>query len=297
MAVSLAPLVQFFGSYAASPCRIATTRVCRSHLARRALATGVSFSGAGGGAAGGAAAGGGKFSAGDTGSSSSSGALGGGALGGGALGGGAPQFIPPPTTAIIAPSREALQLYREILRTAKGFWWEDDYGQPFGEQLAKSARREFEDWRGERDPEVIANRIMVRALARNSPVLARRCRPRAGELCSRDAALLARAQITRHCLMDIQNQVRPAPRERAHTPRRSRGGLCARAQRGAHAARGPLRSTRSGPLSWSRSQCPEYPDTERPHRLPASALHRSWGCRAPDPRPRRAGTISRYSRE
>jgi hypothetical protein len=75
---------------------------------------------------------------------------------------GVAQFIPPPTTAVIAPSREALRLYREILRTAKGFWWEDDYGQPFGEQLAKSARREFEDWRGERDPEVIANRIMVR---------------------------------------------------------------------------------------------------------------------------------------
>lgn len=187
-----APLGHLFHSHITFPCRIATTRVCRSHLARRALATGVSFSGAGGGAggaAGGAAAGGGKFSAGDTGSSSSSGALGGGALGGGALSGGAPQFIPPPTTAIIAPSREALQLYREILRTAKGFWWEDDYGQPFGEQLAKSARREFEDWRGERDPEVIANRIMVRALAPNSPVLARRCRPRAGELRSRDSAL------------------------------------------------------------------------------------------------------------
>ena len=187
-----APLGHLFHSHITFPCRIATTRVCRSHLARRALATGVSFSGAGGGAggaAGGAAAGGGKYSAGDTGSSSSSGALGGGALGGGALSGGAPQFIPPPTTAIIAPSREALQLYREILRTAKGFWWEDDYGQPFGEQLAKSARREFEDWRGERDPEVIANRIMVRALARNSPVLARRCRPRAGELRSRDSAL------------------------------------------------------------------------------------------------------------
>ena len=78
---------------------------------------------------------------------------------------GTPQFIPPPTTAVIAPSREALRLYREILRTAKGFWWEDDYGQPFSEQLAKSARREFEDWRGERDPEVIANRIMVRPVS------------------------------------------------------------------------------------------------------------------------------------
>jgi hypothetical protein len=89
---------------------------------------------------------------------------------------GAAQFIPPPTTAVIAPSREALRLYREILRTAKGFWWEDDYGQPFGEQLAKSARREFEDWRGERDPEVIANRIMVRLAVPCDTYHARLCR-------------------------------------------------------------------------------------------------------------------------
>ena len=62
-------------------------------------------------------------------------------------------LVPPPATAVIAPSREALRLYREILQTARGFWWEDDHGLPFGEQLARSARREFEDWRGETDPE------------------------------------------------------------------------------------------------------------------------------------------------
>ena len=117
------------------------------------------------------------------------------------LAGAAQSIIPPPTTAVIAPSREALRLYREILRTAKGFWWEDDYGQPFGEQLAKSARREFEDWRGERDPEVIANRIMVRLCLFAAPhaVLA-------GPLLCDGARGLP--QITRHCLMDIQNQVR-----------------------------------------------------------------------------------------
>ena len=110
------------------------------------------------------------------------------------------QFILPPTTAVIAPSREALRLYREIPRTAKGFWWEDDYGQPFGEQLAKSARREFEDWRGERDPEV-ANRIMVRSFRLSWSHTIR---------CSATARA-AVPQITRHCLMDIQNQVRCDP--------------------------------------------------------------------------------------
>ena len=116
---------------------------------------------------------------------------------------GAAQFIiPPPTAAVIAPSREALRLYREILRTAKGFWWEDDYGQPFGEQLAKSARREFEDWRGERDPEVIANRIMVRLFSVCCGTYAMFPVPL---LCDGTRGF---PQITRHCLMDIQNQVR-----------------------------------------------------------------------------------------
>lgn len=115
---------------------------------------------------------------------------------------GAAQFIiPPPTAAVIAPSREALRLYREILRTAKGFWWEDDYGQPFGEQLAKSARREFEDWRGERDPEVIANRIMVRLFL----FAAAHAMFPVPLLCDGTRGF---PQITRHCLMDIQNQVR-----------------------------------------------------------------------------------------
>ena len=81
---------------------------------------------------------------------------------GGANPGAPTLLVPPPATAVIAPSREALRLYREILQTARGFWWEDDHGLPFGEQLARSARREFEDWRGETDPEAIANRIMVR---------------------------------------------------------------------------------------------------------------------------------------
>ena len=89
---------------------------------------------------------------------------------------GAPTLlVPPPATAVIAPSREALRLYREILQTARGFWWEDDHGLPFGEQLARSARREFEDWRGETDPEAIANRIMVRRppLRPSRPLLTR----------------------------------------------------------------------------------------------------------------------------
>ena len=74
--------------------------------------------------------------------------------------------------AVQGPRQEALQLYREILQTAHAFSWMDDHGDPWRDGITKSARREFEDWRGERDPALIAERIM----------------------------------ISRHCLMDIQNR-------------------------------------------------------------------------------------------
>ncbi len=66
------------------------------------------------------------------------------------------------------PNREALQLYRDILRTCRGFYWNDVDGTnwfvmtpatleihslnnfPRGEKLAKSARDEFEQARFER---------------------------------------------------------------------------------------------------------------------------------------------------
>uniref|UniRef100_A0A0D9VP98 Complex 1 LYR protein domain-containing protein n=1 Tax=Leersia perrieri TaxID=77586 RepID=A0A0D9VP98_9ORYZ len=56
--------------------------------------------------------------------------------------------------------REALALYRDILRVTRLFEWPDDRGVPWRETLRANARREFEEARGERDPEVVA-RLLI----------------------------------------------------------------------------------------------------------------------------------------
>uniref|UniRef100_A0ACD5TUC0 Uncharacterized protein n=1 Tax=Avena sativa TaxID=4498 RepID=A0ACD5TUC0_AVESA len=56
--------------------------------------------------------------------------------------------------------REALGLYRDILRATRLFEWPDDRGVPWRESLRANARREFEEARGERDPEVVA-RLLI----------------------------------------------------------------------------------------------------------------------------------------
>ena len=97
--------------------------------------------------------------------------------------------------------------YREILKTAGAFAWADDHGRPWDGEIARSARREFEDWAGafllhpasdpsknteffnlvwcnlemrvlfccgnagERDPELIATRMMVCKQTRAPQVL------------------------------------------------------------------------------------------------------------------------------
>ena len=77
-------------------------------------------------------------------------------------------IIGPPTSPVIDPKREVVQLYREILQTARAMTWKDEHGRPWGETVQASARREFEDWSGERDPALVAERIMVRASHRGS---------------------------------------------------------------------------------------------------------------------------------
>ena len=57
--------------------------------------------------------------------------------------------------------REALSLYREILRTTKAFHWCDEQGIPWNERLRKEARREFEISREERDPLIIARMLVT----------------------------------------------------------------------------------------------------------------------------------------
>jgi hypothetical protein len=57
--------------------------------------------------------------------------------------------------------KEALSLYREILRTAKHFHWADvKTGQPYNLLLKKQARQEFEASREEQDPLILA-RLLV----------------------------------------------------------------------------------------------------------------------------------------
>ena len=59
-----------------------------------------------------------------------------------------------------ATRREALSLYREILRTCKAFHWCDERGEPWNRRLRAEARREFEAARFERDPLIVA-RLLV----------------------------------------------------------------------------------------------------------------------------------------
>uniref|UniRef100_A0A7S2YSI5 Complex 1 LYR protein domain-containing protein n=1 Tax=Entomoneis paludosa TaxID=265537 RepID=A0A7S2YSI5_9STRA len=57
--------------------------------------------------------------------------------------------------------REALSLYREILRTAKHFHWADEKtGEPWNKLLKQQARKEFDEAKQETDPLIIA-RLLV----------------------------------------------------------------------------------------------------------------------------------------
>ncbi|KAJ1266345.1 hypothetical protein BS78_08G144000 [Paspalum vaginatum] len=56
--------------------------------------------------------------------------------------------------------REALSLYRDIIRATRLFVWLDPRGVPWGEVLRANARREFEEAREERDPEVVT-RLLI----------------------------------------------------------------------------------------------------------------------------------------
>eukprot|EP00953_Heterococcus_sp_UTEX-ZZ885_P032742 17082-Heterococcus_DN1.PRE.1 len=46
-------------------------------------------------------------------------------------------------------NREALHLYRDILRSCKRFHWCNEKGEPWSELLRQSARKEFEQAREE----------------------------------------------------------------------------------------------------------------------------------------------------
>lgn len=56
--------------------------------------------------------------------------------------------------------REAIWLYRDILRTARQFTWTDKDGKSWRDKLVASARKEFEIARGERDPAIIGQLLV-----------------------------------------------------------------------------------------------------------------------------------------
>ncbi|XP_020578065.1 uncharacterized protein LOC110023142 isoform X2 [Phalaenopsis equestris] len=56
--------------------------------------------------------------------------------------------------------REALCLYRDIIRATRFFSWPDARGIPWRDVLRSNARQEFEEARFERDPEVIT-RLLI----------------------------------------------------------------------------------------------------------------------------------------
>ncbi|KAL6982655.1 hypothetical protein U1Q18_016042 [Sarracenia purpurea var. burkii] len=56
--------------------------------------------------------------------------------------------------------REALSLYRDILRASRFFMWPDSRGFLWRDVLRENARKEFEEARFEKDPEIIT-RLLI----------------------------------------------------------------------------------------------------------------------------------------
>lgn len=62
--------------------------------------------------------------------------------------------------SLTSTRREALSLYRDVLRTSRFFTWPDARGVPWREALRENARKEFEEARFETDPEVVT-RLLI----------------------------------------------------------------------------------------------------------------------------------------
>jgi len=62
---------------------------------------------------------------------------------------------------LLTARREALALYREVLRVSNLFVWRDERGGEWAQRIRSSARGEFEAARGESDPEMAARMIVT----------------------------------------------------------------------------------------------------------------------------------------
>lgn len=61
---------------------------------------------------------------------------------------------------LISTRREALHLYRDILRATRYFMWPDSRGVLWRDVLRENARKEFEEARFEKDPEIVT-RLLI----------------------------------------------------------------------------------------------------------------------------------------
>jgi len=62
--------------------------------------------------------------------------------------------------ALLTTRKEALSLYRAVIRASVFFVWRDERGRVWRDVIRESARREFEAARSERDPEMV-NRMLL----------------------------------------------------------------------------------------------------------------------------------------
>jgi hypothetical protein len=62
--------------------------------------------------------------------------------------------------ALLTTRKEALSLYRAVIRASVFFVWRDERGRVWRDVIRDSARKEFEAGRLERDPEMV-NRLLL----------------------------------------------------------------------------------------------------------------------------------------
>jgi len=87
------------------------------------------------------------------------------------------------------PRREALRLYRDIVRVANKFTHTNEKGVPWRTVLLQSARKEYDEARYEMDPETIARLLIV----------------------GRDCVMQVQEQIANKKLDALQNPPPPPP--------------------------------------------------------------------------------------
>jgi len=63
-------------------------------------------------------------------------------------------------SALLTTRKEALSLYRSVIRASVLFVWRDTKGRVWKDVIRESARKEFEQGKHERDPEIV-NRLIL----------------------------------------------------------------------------------------------------------------------------------------